>query len=373
MKKTRLIMAVLAVIVVAAMLAGCMAGISEIKVNSDGSGSVTMKMGYTLEAINSLYEDESGETTEPDLSQYDVFEYNGVEYYGTIVEKTFANAEEFNTMTWYEDTMAEISESEDGSTNDRPMLKVNEDGSIELSIVLSGNIEDEEASDAESDTSEDVELTQEEIDEINAAAEEMLANMAFVMTFEMPAPVRQIEGKTEGVTIEGSVLTLNFMEMTAEDEDVLYKFTTAEAPAETAPAVVPSSQSITVDGETVELEVYNIDGYNYFKLRDMAMLLNGSDSQFEIAYNEETGEIDVTTGEPYTPVGGELETGTDKSASCVKSSQSVAVNGEKAYVEAYNLGGNNFFKLRDLGAAVGFGVDYNEETFEVVITTAQAE
>ena len=39
------------------------------------------------------------------------------------------------------------------------------------------------------------------------------------------------------------------------------------------PVVEPSSQHFEVDGVNVTAEIYNIDGNNYFKLRDIAMLL----------------------------------------------------------------------------------------------------
>ena len=39
-----------------------------------------------------------------------------------------------------------------------------------------------------------------------------------------------------------------------------------------------SSQTVYVDGEQKELEVYNINNSNYFKLRDLAYVLNGTDS-----------------------------------------------------------------------------------------------
>ncbi|MBQ3379226.1 MAG: hypothetical protein IJG50_05095 [Clostridia bacterium] len=373
MKKGKIFAAIAAIVVIAAMLAGCMAGISETKINTDGSGSVTMKVGYTLEALKSASGDD---TSTPDLSGYDVFEYGDTTYYGAITQKTFANVEEFNTMTWYEDTMAEINMEAEDNTKDRPILSMNEDGSMDLSITISGSDSDEDFDITDEDAAaldEDVDVSVDE-EALASELEDAMAQMAFVMTFEMPAPVRQTAGTGEGVTIEGNVLTIDLLMMSG-DEDAYYAFTTAEettAPVK-APAVILSNQKITVNGEAVELEVYNIDGYNYFKLRDMAMLLSDTPSQFEVAYNAETGRIDVTTGASYTPAGGELETGSDKSQSCVKSSQSVAVNNESASLEAYNLGGNNFFKLRDLGDAIGFGVDYNEETHEVIITSAAAE
>ena len=135
------------------------------------------------------------------------------------------------------------------------------------------------------------------------------------------------------------------------------------------PVVQATNQGLKVDGEEKTTEIYNISGYNYFKLRDIAMLLNGTEAQFSVAFDTETRLVSVTTGAAYEPVGGELETGTDKSATCVLSGWKVEVNGEAKDIVAYNLGGNNFFKLKDLGAALGFGVDYDEATRTMLITS----
>ena len=135
------------------------------------------------------------------------------------------------------------------------------------------------------------------------------------------------------------------------------------------PVVQPSSQGLKVDGEAKATEVYNISDYNYFKLRDIAALLSGTDAQFSVAFDTETRLVSITTGEAYEAVGGELTTGTDKSASCVLSDWKVEVNGEAKDIVAYNLEGNNFFKLRDLGTAIGFNVDYDTETATMLITS----
>ena len=42
--------------------------------------------------------------------------------------------------------------------------------------------------------------------------------------------------------------------------------------------------------------------------------------------------------------------------------QTVYVNDTRVYPTAYNIAGNNYFKLRDIGKMVGFGVDWNGET-----------
>ena len=139
-------------------------------------------------------------------------------------------------------------------------------------------------------------------------------------------------------------------------------------------SIVPTKQSLTVDGKAVAgAEIYNINGSNYFKLRDVAALLNGTDTQFSVAYDSATNTVTVNTGKAYTAIGGELASGTDKSATTVKSNQSLVINGKtinmSAAMSAYNIGGNNYFKLRDLGTALGFTVDYNESTNTMVITS----
>ncbi|MGE4484611.1 MAG: hypothetical protein AB7C97_05805 [Oscillospiraceae bacterium] len=137
-----------------------------------------------------------------------------------------------------------------------------------------------------------------------------------------------------------------------------------------AGAAVLSKQTVTFNGSSVALEAYNIDGYNYFKLRDIAYLLNGTSSQFSISVSDESFAVNAVKGSAYTAVGGELEPGTDKSASCVASVWKLSVDGTPCSAYVYNLDGNNFFKLRDLGTAFSFGVDYDAATNTVAIMSA---
>lgn len=49
--------------------------------------------------------------------------------------------------------------------------------------------------------------------------------------------------------------------------------------------------------------------------------------------------------------------------------QSVYVDTTRVYPTGYNIKDNNYFKLRDIGQLVGFGVDWDESTRTVVITS----
>ena len=138
-------------------------------------------------------------------------------------------------------------------------------------------------------------------------------------------------------------------------------------------SIVKSPQKVNINNSQMEFEVYNIDGNNFFKLRDIAYVLNGTLSQFSVEYNETSRIIEVKTGFSYTSNESEMKTGADNSNSAVKSSQKININGEDKELLAYNIAGNNFFKLRDLGSALNFDVGYNESTNTVEVNSAKKE
>lgn len=133
-----------------------------------------------------------------------------------------------------------------------------------------------------------------------------------------------------------------------------------------------TKQSIICDGERVAgLEVYNIDGSNYFKLRDIAMLMNNTGSQFSVYWNSDIGEVECVRGESYASVGGELMFESDRSASAIWSYSHIRVDGYGKSVSMANIGGNNFIKLRDLGELFDFIVDWDADTSTVIIKSLE--
>ncbi len=133
-----------------------------------------------------------------------------------------------------------------------------------------------------------------------------------------------------------------------------------------------STQNVAVDGAQKKFEVYNIDGNNYFKLRDIASVLNGTGSQFSVNFNSEKNLIEVSKGKAYNSVGGEMVVGADKSASAKESPQKIMIDNESKELKAFNIGDNNFFKLRDLGTELNFGVDFDSANSRVLITSVKA-
>ncbi len=134
---------------------------------------------------------------------------------------------------------------------------------------------------------------------------------------------------------------------------------------------LPTTSKIIVDGTEVAFEAYNINGNNFFKLRDLAMALNETPKKFDILWLEDLKVISVKPNKTYTPVGGELlpGDGTIKTARITETQLDV---GQCIIpMELYNINGNNFFKLRDIGLIQNFYVGWDEANNCVIIDTSK--
>ena len=140
------------------------------------------------------------------------------------------------------------------------------------------------------------------------------------------------------------------------------------------PAIVLSTQKLRVNGKTVDCERYNIDGSNYFKLRDLAYALNGTGSQFSVSWDGDNKCVSLVSGEAYAPIGGELDPATsDKSAAGAPSGDKLIINGEDySSLSAFKFEGANFYKLKELGDALGFNVAYDTDSRTMIVVTKAA-
>ena len=64
----------------------------------------------------------------------------------------------------------------------------------------------------------------------------------------------------------------------------------------------PTKNTIYVDGTKVNGAAYMINNNNYFKLRDVAAMVNGSTKQFEVSWNETNKRIDLNDQSRHTPL-----------------------------------------------------------------------
>lgn len=135
--------------------------------------------------------------------------------------------------------------------------------------------------------------------------------------------------------------------------------------------IVVSNSTEAPDAHPVHPAVYKIEGANYFKLRDLAMLLNGSGRQFSMDYDDASKTVSLTSGKPYSAIGGELSGAAAERCSAAVSNDVILIDGDPANLTVYKIDGVNYFKLRDLGKALDFHVGYDEETEIVYISGAR--
>lgn len=149
--------------------------------------------------------------------------------------------------------------------------------------------------------------------------------------------------------------------------------TAAALPQSTSVKIQPSTHVVTVDGERVDPQGYNINGYNFYKLRDIAYILNGTDSQFNVTWDGANNRIVLTDDAAYQEVGGEMTSSASAEIKNVSESDStIVLDGKTLSLTGYRINGNNYYKIRDVGSALGFSVDFDPETEIVLIGSANA-
>lgn len=135
------------------------------------------------------------------------------------------------------------------------------------------------------------------------------------------------------------------------------------------PEAIGKNDGIKIDSLDVNVPAYVIEGENYFKIRDLAYALKDTKAKFKVEYDSEIGAVVVEPGEDYEPMDGDMEPIKNPKSVGVRSNDKLVINGEKAKIKAYKIEGFNYFRLRDLGDIIGFGVDYDFENNKVVISS----
>jgi len=124
---------------------------------------------------------------------------------------------------------------------------------------------------------------------------------------------------------------------------------------------------LRVDGKQVSFTVYNINGHNYFKLRDVAQVLNGTRKQFSVDWNG--NGIDLVSNKAYKSTGNQKSN--DKSTAkqiAYIPKMSVNIDGKSVDVYAYNLGGHSYFQFRGLIQILNFGVEWDGKSMGIDTT-----
>ena len=133
--------------------------------------------------------------------------------------------------------------------------------------------------------------------------------------------------------------------------------------------VFPSGANLIIDGVTRPLSAFNIDGLHYFKLRDIAYLLSGTNKQFSVGFDDESKAISLTGGEFYIPDGSEAQLLEERAYEYITAFSDVYWNNVQYEFEAYYIEGNNYFMLKEIAPLLDVRIDWINETKTMIISS----
>lgn len=131
----------------------------------------------------------------------------------------------------------------------------------------------------------------------------------------------------------------------------------------------PITSQVTVNGQAISFEAYEIDGNNYFKIRDLAMAMANSEKQFEVQWDSGSSTVNLIRNHAYTAVGGELVSGNIQQRGATASKDKFSLDGETINLKTYIIEDDHYVRLRDLGEVLDFGVSWDSETQTIIIDT----
>lgn len=129
-----------------------------------------------------------------------------------------------------------------------------------------------------------------------------------------------------------------------------------------------SIANMLVNGERVAVTGYTVNDSNYFKVRDIAMLLRNTPSKFNVSWDGNLNAIMIDTHSDYIAIGGELSSEIEQDMNVVENNTPIYVDGHRTAITAYNINGSSYFKIRDIADATGFEIqwDGNSQTINLI-------
>ena len=106
---------------------------------------------------------------------------------------------------------------------------------------------------------------------------------------------------------------------------------------------IPHTIPISITENATTIRSYSINNTDYFSLRDIASLLNGTEKQFDIQYDKSTKTVALTTQKPYALANMDYTSSNDMAQKEVTSTIVILnVDGQNISSVAYNINGTNY-------------------------------
>lgn len=130
-----------------------------------------------------------------------------------------------------------------------------------------------------------------------------------------------------------------------------------------------SAARVYVNGSETTVSGYSVNNTNYFKIRDIATVLRGTGSQFNVEWDSERNGISIIPGASYVSIGGELVDDISGNLDVVENSTPIFVDGRQVAVTSYNINGSAYFKIRDIADIAGADIQWDDSTQIINLVT----
>ncbi|OOB78104.1 MAG: hypothetical protein BEN18_08640 [Epulopiscium sp. Nuni2H_MBin001] len=121
---------------------------------------------------------------------------------------------------------------------------------------------------------------------------------------------------------------------------------------------------IIINGKSVELEAYNINGSNYLGLRNMANLFSSS-----VDWDPITKLIVIKSNTGSVDMNNDFSNYVTKYTVANSNMLTISLDNVGSHVEAYLIDNSNYLGLRDIASLFNCSVDYNATTKLITITS----
>lgn len=140
--------------------------------------------------------------------------------------------------------------------------------------------------------------------------------------------------------------------------------------------VVQSKQNIFFNKKDItrEFNGYNINDYNYFRLRDLENILANSSKPINVSYSRkgDKGEVKIKRGLPLKQNKIKI-TEKIQAKDVLDGDSKVFFEDKLVNIKAYKIKDQNYYKLRDLCSNLGLDVEYNQATNSVGLSDNKIE
>lgn len=118
---------------------------------------------------------------------------------------------------------------------------------------------------------------------------------------------------------------------------------------------------------------YDVNGDDYFMLRDIAFALRGTSSRFNVKWNSMKKQVEIISGQDYIDDGSLTTRIFEDSYTAYPTTAALLADDKVFNITAYRIDGNSYFKLRDLEGIISCQVERDEKQNAVYITTKLPE